>query len=616
MAWTRPSCSGVGPGPRCGHTINVCGGMLWMFAGFNGSQLLNEVTTLRLATMRWDTPEITGNAPVPRSGHTTTTVGQILYVFGGGAGSSFLNDVHLLDVGSLTWTQAYVAGTSPAARSRHTTVLAGKSLIVFGGGDDSRLYNDTYVLDIDTMAWSRPAVSGSPPTPRWGHTAALVGDKMLIFGGHDGGKMLNDLYELDTVTLSWSQVAKIDGDEPSPRAGHTMSTLDSKLVLFGGSDGGKTLNDVYFLDTSFPTCTWMKSLIVGAAPTGRCTHTATLCENGFLVVFGGGNGTRLFKELYFLDLGRVLRDIEAKQQHQAKKTVIKKPVAPPAVKVRDPTHYTSVGQWLHQLGLDGLTPQFVREEVTLEALPFITEHHLETLGVISLGARLKLLSAISRLQQTTQTPAPANQPATSATLPINTHNQSTQVSTQTDTDQPNPTPALSQQPSSACVPETPPSDAVKSSSIPPQTTEIPHPQEPPCATKEAMPTDPGSNSTFARELIDSFSELKSATSSLDLTMHTLSDQLAAAIQQQQINNDLLPLLQQIQTLTQAQPIQTTLPPVLAVNSNPQIVTPTPAATQHTQVQPQQQQATNQKRKRNRKIKPTPNTNQQPAPNNP
>jgi hypothetical protein len=53
------------------------------------------------------------------------------------------------------------------------------------------------------MSWTRPITKGPNPTGRWGHTATLIGtDQLLIFGGHDGTRMLNDVHILDTGTLS------------------------------------------------------------------------------------------------------------------------------------------------------------------------------------------------------------------------------------------------------------------------------------------------------------------------------------------------------------------------------------------------------------------------------
>jgi hypothetical protein len=52
------------------------------------------------------------------------------------------------------------------------------------------------------MSWTRPITKGANPTARWGHTATLIGtDQLLIFGGHDGTRMLNDVHILDTGTL-------------------------------------------------------------------------------------------------------------------------------------------------------------------------------------------------------------------------------------------------------------------------------------------------------------------------------------------------------------------------------------------------------------------------------
>jgi len=328
MSWNRPSVSGPAPSARCAQATTSCdNGKLFIFGGWNGTRMLNDLQVLHfdIEPMTWSKPVTTGVVPGPRAGHTMTSVGASLYVFGGGDGNHYLNDLHILNTETMAWSQAYVAGTSPAARSRHTNVAVGTRLYVFGGGDDARVYNDLYILDTDTMSWSRPVVKGIPPTARWGHTCTLIGDgKLLIFGGHDGANMLNDIHILDTSTMCWSNISSLskttEGQSitiPSPRAGHTATLVAKKVLVFGGGDGIKILNDTWFLDPI--TLQWMRPTISGTAPAGRCAHTATLIEEK-LIVFGGGDGGRRFKDLYILDVDQVLKTEELKRV-KAKKVV-------------------------------------------------------------------------------------------------------------------------------------------------------------------------------------------------------------------------------------------------------------------------------------------------------
>jgi hypothetical protein len=40
----------------------------------------------------------------------------------------------------------------------------------------------------------------------------------------------------------------VQGEIPSPRRAHSMTLLKNYLVVFGGGDGSSYFNDVYFLD--------------------------------------------------------------------------------------------------------------------------------------------------------------------------------------------------------------------------------------------------------------------------------------------------------------------------------------------------------------------------------
>lgn len=53
---------------------------------------------------------------------------------------------------------------------------------------------------------------------------------------------------------------------------------------------------------------WSHPPIIGTAPAARCAHSANVFE-GKLIVFGGGDGNRRFKDLYLLDSGASPRTV-------------------------------------------------------------------------------------------------------------------------------------------------------------------------------------------------------------------------------------------------------------------------------------------------------------------
>jgi hypothetical protein len=77
----------------------------------------------------------------------------------------------------------------------------------------------------------------------------VVGVKMYLFGGFNT-TLMNDLVLLDVEAMSWSTVAPDSVALPAPRRCHALCATDDggRLWLFGGTDGQKTLNDLWLYD--------------------------------------------------------------------------------------------------------------------------------------------------------------------------------------------------------------------------------------------------------------------------------------------------------------------------------------------------------------------------------
>jgi len=74
---------------------------------------------------------------------------------------------------------------------------------------------------------------------------------------------------------------------------------------------------------------------------------------------------------------------------------------------------TNITAWLHDIGMGAFTEYFVKEEIDMDVLPYLTENHLfEHLKIPTLGARLRILRHIKNLYST-----PPQQPQTPQTSP-------------------------------------------------------------------------------------------------------------------------------------------------------------------------------------------------------
>lgn len=112
-----------------------------------------------------------------------------------------------------------------------------------------------------------------------------------MYGGHKDYRYLHNIHVLDTERWHWSS-PKCDGPPPSARAGHSCTYIGAnRLLVFGGSNGWDSYNDVHVLSSNDRGSgwTWEKVAATGELPRARARHTALALAEGRLVLIRGGS---------------------------------------------------------------------------------------------------------------------------------------------------------------------------------------------------------------------------------------------------------------------------------------------------------------------------------------
>ncbi len=231
-----------------------------------------------------------------RAFHTATLLDDGTVLLAGGAGSS------LLGQGSyLSSAEVYdpVAGTFSAAadlntaRSNHTATLLnnGEVLIACGSGAFQSVrgfgFGPIANAELYDPASTTFAVTGSANTARTYHTATLLHNgKVLIAGGTGEGALRGlpvpvplgnaELYDPATGTFTAT------GNMNATHSSHTATLLNNGKVLIAGGSDGNTDTTAELYDPSTGTFT-----LTGSLNIGRGEHTATLLNNGMVLIAGG-----------------------------------------------------------------------------------------------------------------------------------------------------------------------------------------------------------------------------------------------------------------------------------------------------------------------------------------
>lgn len=280
--------------------MNLIGDKLYIFGGSHTKSCSNKLYVFDTEAMYWSHPKTTGAVPDACRAHTTVAVDKRIYLFGGGDGPTYFNTVYVLDTETMKWDKPSVKGDLPGPRRAHTTWQYQSQIFIYAGGDGVKALDDIYTLNIadpNNLVWSRYPTKGQIPRARGYHTTVVIGSKALIYGGADGHECFGDFHILDMDKATWSPVPV---KTLMSRLSHTCTRVGSYLFIMGGHDGSVYSNDL--LCFNLLTMAWEPKKIVGTPPkTGRGYHAAALVDSR-LFLFGGYDGERVFDDLWYVEL--------------------------------------------------------------------------------------------------------------------------------------------------------------------------------------------------------------------------------------------------------------------------------------------------------------------------
>jgi N-acetylneuraminic acid mutarotase len=139
-------------------------------------------------------------------------------------------------------------------------------------------------------AWSAAAATGSPPPAAYYSTEVWTGSEMIVWGGITSGDyptqvMTNQGSRFNPVSKIWSAMSTISA--PSARAAHGMIWTGTKVILWGGLNGGTRLNTGGQYNPA--TDTWSLVSMVGA-PSAR-SSPCMIWTGTHVIVWGGRNSS-------------------------------------------------------------------------------------------------------------------------------------------------------------------------------------------------------------------------------------------------------------------------------------------------------------------------------------
>ena len=204
------------------------------------------------------------------------------------------------DTGASSASTSSAANNVALAASRYATEAAAAA------GGTTNPSNNTTTTNADSTARRSLNTSSSnnvTPSRRFGYVSVVHNNKLVVWGGFDGSKWLNDMYEFDFSTKSWKEIYAHGGSSPTatlptPRSCPAWAKDDQYVYLTGGYDGVERKSDFFACDLR--TYTWYEMPCYGTPPSPRYFHSCCLYGNK-MFSYGGYSGSERLSDMYVYD---------------------------------------------------------------------------------------------------------------------------------------------------------------------------------------------------------------------------------------------------------------------------------------------------------------------------
>ncbi|KAF8700374.1 hypothetical protein HU200_034309 [Digitaria exilis] len=180
------------------------------------------------------------------------------------------------------------------------TVGEEQRILTFGGfGGPGRHSRRNYSLLLDHKSGLlTEMILKEFPSPRLGHTLTSVGNSTYVIGGRGGpSEILDDVWVLQSSENTWLRL-ECSGNTFRPRHRHAAAAAASKIFVFGGVSNEGIYSCMNIFDTK--CMEWSTIDATGEWPCAR--HSHSLVSHGSkLFMFGGHDGQRPLKDFYSFD---------------------------------------------------------------------------------------------------------------------------------------------------------------------------------------------------------------------------------------------------------------------------------------------------------------------------